>query len=275
MPALLNPFAVSGSTLLEMITVNGLSANLCLCLDSGDANSYDGTSQTWFDLSGGNQNFFRGSSSGAQASDPTFNGSAGAKSAEEYFSVDGGDYFSQVSSSLNFAETWHKDNAAFTFGFVMYVGSGDSVTAPIFNNDYVATLTNDAGTDIYINSGDDFKLDVARDTGGLVLNTVLLTDFSAGARAWRCGIISMTEATGNILVKTSSSAATLLTGKTYSSPSRSPSNKAYSLMGESDGANRFASGVRLACVFGFNRALPTGELDTLYAAIKGRFTTLG
>lgn len=68
-------------------------ANLQLHLDAGDAASYPGSGQTWFDLTANHYDFFLGSSDTPTTDDPTFHGSAGGKSGNEYFSFDGGDCF--------------------------------------------------------------------------------------------------------------------------------------------------------------------------------------
>ncbi len=70
-----------------------VTANLQLHLDAGDAASYDGSSQTWEDLTVNGFDFFRGTDGTGEASDPTFNGVSGDKSSSEYFSFDGGDFF--------------------------------------------------------------------------------------------------------------------------------------------------------------------------------------
>jgi len=272
------PFVKAGRrTLLEMITLNGLSTDLALCLDAGDANSYDGTSQTWFDVSENDQDFFRGTASSAQASDPTFNGVANGKSENEYFSLDGGDHFQEASAAvMNFAETWHKDNAAFTFGFIMYASDADnqaSVATTIFANALTAggAIT---GSEFYVSSGAEALRLAIYKIGTDPLVTTLKTAFLPASRSWLCAIASVDEANGNILVKTTSAAADLLTGQSYVAPDTAASSDAYTLMNVTNGGIPWASGVRLAGAFAWNRVLTTGELDVMFSAIKMRFPTL-
>ena len=73
-------------TLLGAISNAGLLANAKLILDAGDSLSYDGTAQSWLDRSGGGYDFFRGTTSGAEAADPTFNGVSGGLSKNEFWS---------------------------------------------------------------------------------------------------------------------------------------------------------------------------------------------
>lgn len=80
-------------TLLSSLTTASLLTSLDLCLDAGDTNSYGGTGQTFTDVSGDNNDFALGATSGSSTDDPTFNGTAGDLTSSEYFSFDGGDFF--------------------------------------------------------------------------------------------------------------------------------------------------------------------------------------
>jgi hypothetical protein len=98
------------------IDQTGLLTSLELVLDAGAATSYT-SGQKWLDISGNGYDFFLGSE-GASAStgdEPTFTGSAGGLSDGEYFLVDGGDFFSYDTGTL---ESWmtdmYKDNADWT-----------------------------------------------------------------------------------------------------------------------------------------------------------------
>ena len=74
---------------------NIITAGLQLHLDAGDAGSYPGSGQVWSDLTANDFDFHIGETSSSERSDPTFNGSAGAKSINEYFACDGRDWFKQ------------------------------------------------------------------------------------------------------------------------------------------------------------------------------------
>ncbi len=276
MPALINPFLGSTvpKTLLEMITDAGLLTNLAICLDAADAASYDGTSQTWFDVSGNNQNFYRGSGAGSQSSDPTFNGVAGNKSFNEYFSVDGGDFFQETANTHNFAESWHKDNAAFTFGFVLYAELADLVVGfpcPIFGN-YDAS--SGPGVLIYGRQSTNELTFIAVDgTDPIMLIQAVKTTFLSAGRKWVCVIFSLDEAAGNLLTKSSGAAPSLQTGVVYSTPSVLGTGEVYRIM-SSPFADLWPTGVRLATMFAWNRVLSSAELDAMYSALQQRYTTL-
>lgn len=107
--------------LIHTIRRCGLTSGLKLCLDAGDANSYS-SGQSWLDTSGNGYDFFRGATSGAEGSDPTFNGTAGRRSSGEYWSFDGGDFFRYDTTNETWMNNLHKDNAKFTFFAVVQPG---------------------------------------------------------------------------------------------------------------------------------------------------------
>lgn len=117
-------------------------------LDFGDSNTYSGSGQTVFDIGSVGEDFFLGSSGSSEGNvDPTFNGTAGNKSSNEFFSPTGAttEAFFQ-SKTLSLAEfvalghnsaTWTMMFAAnMTFnGFTLnttttfnYGGPGNSVS---------------------------------------------------------------------------------------------------------------------------------------------------
>lgn len=94
---------VANDNLMQVLTTLGLTTNLKLVLDAGDVDSYPGNGQKWLDRAGGGYDFFIGADGTASSTDPTFNGNVGNQ-ATEYFSTDGGDYFTYDSAN----ETWIK-----------------------------------------------------------------------------------------------------------------------------------------------------------------------
>lgn len=106
----------------EIIDGLGIGSSLKLALDAGDSSSYT-SGQSWLDLSGGGYDFFLGSTSGSDATDPTFNGSAGGLSSAEYFSSDGADIFTYDSANETWMENLHKASAAYSFAVWFYPAS--------------------------------------------------------------------------------------------------------------------------------------------------------
>lgn len=92
----------------------GLGTGLVYCWDAGDPACVSvGTTQTITDRAGG-ANLNRGTSSGAEGSDAQFNGSAGGKSKNEFYSTDGGDQLSGAGGVPSFINPFHRNNAAMT-----------------------------------------------------------------------------------------------------------------------------------------------------------------
>jgi hypothetical protein len=98
------------SSLLTYIQAKGLTSGLALCVDVGDSASLaSGAAQAVTDLSGAGNHLWRGATSSAEASDPTFSGVANAKTAAEKLTVNGSQYLtSQATGALANA---HKDSA--------------------------------------------------------------------------------------------------------------------------------------------------------------------
>lgn len=109
--------------LKQIIDTMGLASGLKLCLDAGDSASYS-SGQTWLDRSGGGYDFFRGANNSSSTDDPTFNGSAGGLSSSEYFSFDGGDYFTYDSANDAWMERLHRASAKYTLMAGVYLPSG-------------------------------------------------------------------------------------------------------------------------------------------------------
>lgn len=114
-------------SLVDIISKLGLTSGLQLCLDAGDATSYPGSGQLWIDLSGNGYDFYRGTSSSSEGNDPTFNGSAGGLSANEYWSFDGGDYFTLAQANPTWVNNIPKDNAKLTIMVWAYLPAIASV----------------------------------------------------------------------------------------------------------------------------------------------------
>jgi hypothetical protein len=87
-----------------------VTSGLQLYLDVGNSASYSGSGQNFNDLSGNGRNFYLGAGSGSEGSDPTYNAGPPA-----YFSVDGGDYFSDnYTTTGDFLRAVGRTDTAFT-----------------------------------------------------------------------------------------------------------------------------------------------------------------
>lgn len=251
--------------LIHTIRRCGLTSGLKLCLDAGDANSYSGSGQSWLDTSGNGYDFFRGATSGAEASDPTFNGTAGQRSSGEYWSFDGGDFFRYDSANETWMNNLHKDNAKFTLLAWVYV--------PNTAGNQGISGTNNAGSvegyQWYFDSTEAVHFDVLK-TSALVLSATVLA--SQPTATWLCLAISIDEAVGanggNNFVNGVSSLFT----STYTSPGVANAAYTMEIAAFGNGGQPPGNTARLGMFAAWEGvALTQSQLTALYMATRGRF----
>lgn len=264
--AMLGEGGSANKTLMQIITDLSLTTNLKLCLDAGDANSYTSGAK-WLDTSGNGYDFYRGDSTGGDGAEPTFNGSAGGLSSNEYWSFDGGDYLSYDSANEAWMQTLHKDSAVVTCLAVVYP-SGFTQANRIFST---RSTLNGTGFifSIPITTG---KIQVNAFNGVTAQMTMGSTDvLSAGA--WNIASVAFDEgaATNNCLAKVNSGAVDSFS-LTYSAPSASDTTGAASIGSNADGSLIILASSRIACLAIWQgTALTSTNLTDLHNAIKGRF----
>lgn len=163
MVAFFTPIVHAGGnpSIYDAIVEAGLTTNLKLVLDAGDSQSYDGTSQKWLDRSGG-YDFFLGTNGTVQSADPTFNGTAGRLTASEFFSVDGGDYFSYDTTIESWMQAIGKSGGVFTILALIYIPS-DTDSSLIASRGASAT---DYGWDVFYSAALDKMFFRYYDSGG-------------------------------------------------------------------------------------------------------------
>ena len=116
-------YPTGNKTLKKLVADAGLSSNLELCLDAGDSNSYPGTGNTWYDVSGNDRHFWLGRDGIDTSRMPTFVGSSGDP--ESYFVSDGGDGFQKSSANDTFINNMHKTGFEWTvISIDMYDSNG-------------------------------------------------------------------------------------------------------------------------------------------------------
>lgn len=239
----------------------GYTTNLRLLLDAGDADSYT-SGQKWLDRAGSGYDFFVGADGSATSTDPTFNGVAGAASSAEYFSFDGGDYFTYDTTNESWMDNIHKNNAKFTFitwifpvsfaatfyastgsatnqvGFVLGFSGGGAMTFQVFNG---------SGTAAYAQNGS-----------------------TVSASAWQMLGTSIDEENNARIYSLN---AAISTGTaTYSSPSSSASAAAMKIGARADGNARIGNTSRMAVFAAWEgRALSASDLQTIFYATRRRF----
>lgn len=245
----------------------GLANNIRLCLDAGDDASYS-SGQSWLDRSGNGYDFFRGADGSATATDPTFNGTAGRRSSGEYWSFDGGDYFTYDTTNETWMQNLHKDNAIFTAVAWFYCAA---VNGSIFGTSQ-AVDTN-VGTDFIIGgAATSLILGVRKGSTGSAL-AILSTDISLGTlttSAWSMCSISVDEGATTGLMGINGNFATFTS--TYTSPSASNATSTMQIGAAGGGQRILPNNSRLASLMMWEgRALSQGELQALFQATRVRF----
>ena len=255
------PYVDPSRKLIDSLTSLGLTSGLQLCLDAGDAASYT-SGQVWTDRSGNGYNFNRGSGSGSDAADPTFNGAAGGDSSSEYWSFDGSDYFTLGQANPTWVNNIHKNNAAATLACWLYptgagILMGDySTTAPMFE----FYITSASKLSFYVNDG------TAGPSGDVV---ELHMSASIPLNQWVFAAISIDEAAGSFILQTNATQETL--SATYNGPSSSNANNIVKICADGDAVNAVPSGTRLNGYMAWNAALSGADLNAIYAAQKAKF----
>lgn len=259
-------FGRSTYSMIGAIRSLGLTSGLQLCLDAGDASSYSGSGQSWLDTSGNGYDFFRGTSSSAQGSDPTFNGSAGALTSSEYWSFDGGDFFTYDTTNETWMDNLHKDGATFTFATWCQFGGFST------NQDFVGTYTfgvSETGIRISVDSSKNWFINV-RNAGTLVL-TRGTDDYNSTLTTGSWFYLAMAFAEGvSFNFNCNGIPSTRTTSLDYSSPSSGAASDTMNIGAGGEGF-KLLSGGRLATTSMWSRALSASEMDDLFQATRDRF----
>lgn len=259
--------AASGgnTTLMQLIQKNSLTSNLNLVLDAGDRSSFQSaTDQTFYDVSGGGNNYFIGTTSGATATDPIFTGPIG-RIGSSYFRFDGTDRYFLEASAHTYADNWHKANGAFTIVYVAYFATR-SDTVGIFSN--IGGVSGNFGINLATNASSVLQLRRTTGAGG---GTVVDSLLSVPSGSWTFIALSYNEAT--------TSATCRVNGTTQQYTGLAQSGA----VTNADAANKVSRGLpstneyhwnndRMACTAHWSRALTSTELGNLYTDVKAYFS---
>ena len=262
--------AHSGVTLFTVIQNVGLTANLEVALDAGDATSYT-SGQSWKDLSGNGIDFFRGTDGTAEASDPTFNGSPGKLTLNEYWSFDGGDQFRYDSANETWMQNMHKNSALFTLLTFVYLGSTS-------NQGIMGTGTGsaDVGIEYRTKAAEEQEL---RIFAGGSTSITKRTDAAVSTGAFHMLALSIDEATGaggGFFYKDGAYdqvGAADTFDATYTAPSAASATYTLELGSRGNTSQNLTSGSRMACFAAWEgTALTKANLDDIWSRMRDRFS---
>lgn len=257
----------SSQNFLQILTELGFTTNLKAVIDPADIASYSGSGQNFNDLNG-TDHLYRGSSSGSDSTDPTFNGVAGALTSSEYFSGDGSDFF-RWQSQPSWVQSWHEDNAIFTAVFTVYQAAGAGGRFDLFG-------TNGG-------SGANRGLYIQADTGGgLATRPVLSVKNGSGGTpleitassvalpsGWSLLAFGVNEATGASGAYIYAGGASQTFTSTYSSPGSGASSHTAEIFALGNGNSNHTSGCRLGpCAFWSGTMLTTANIASIRSALS-------
>lgn len=259
----LAPMSHGQTELIHTIRRCGLTSGLKLCLDAGDALSYT-SGQSWLDRSGNGYDFFRGATVGAEASDPTFNGTAGQRASTNYWSFDGGDYFRYDTTNETWMENLHKNNAKFTLAAWVYFASTTQAAM-------CGTLQNFAGGIGFqweCPGADAIRLLVFN--AGTVLS--LSSAYTVSTGAWAFYAASVDEAVGANGALLYKNGTTESFTSTYVSPSASNATHKLEIGASGNAVLPLINTSRLGMFAAWEGvALTQTQLNALYQSTRGRF----
>lgn len=259
-----NAPATGNQTLYQIISGLSLTTNLKLCLDAGDSASYNSSVQSirWLDTSGLGYDFFRGATSSAEATDPTFNGTAGGLSSAEFWSFDGGDYFTYDTTNETWMNNLHKDSAIYTLFFVFdYVASN--------NQALFSSRGTNQGINFRRNSANQLAIDIFNDASATNLTTTTTATTNTG---WNVGAVSIDEGAGTGVFMLNGSTETFTSTYAGTVSTSNVTSTVKIATRATAAALTAVSGSKMACFSAWEAtALTATNLTDIYNQIKGRF----
>ena len=260
------PLTSTRFALKEIIQRAGQTDSLKLCFDAADAESFT-SGQSWLDRSGNGYDFFLGTTSGADATDPTFNGTAGGRSSSEYFTTGGNDFFRYDTTNEAWMQTLHKDNAVFSS--IAWLYAVDTVGAWGIWGTRGASGTGTGATLVSNGAGGGLLMSVKNaGADGLTFESATA---KITAATWSMAAVSVDEAAGIGLMRLNQLTDTFTS--TYTTPAAGDASFTMEILASGNAVNTgVASGNRIASIAIWQgRALSAYELSVLFEMSRLRF----
>jgi len=268
--------AQSNRTFQQIIEDLSLDTNLVLGYDAGDINSYDPDSdaQRWLDTTSVQQNMFLGVDVSADTTDPTFNGVAGRLTKDEYFELDGTDYFNfDTTPGPGFVSDFHQNNADFTLAiWARFEAPGASFDDTIFGSCEEPDASA-RGVVWQIDQSTGFISLIVCPLGVLSVTTDDAADFGVDG-FYAVSIDEAAGSGGGFFYRNGSydQVSSLDTfDATYTSPSIFSATQGYNVGSLGNGNRRLAADTRIYGFHAWSEALSKANLDDIYNASKTRF----
>lgn len=247
----------------------GVWDSVKLALDAADANSY-ASGQLWNDLTANGYNFHRGAGSGSSTDDPTFNGTVGALTANEFWSVDGADFFTKATANDAFFNGLHKDNAEWSVALLcedLNVSSSAGLFAT--RGGTTANLAQ-RGVSFIVNASNGLSLFIANGSGtdlGLSVNGNAGEVPTSGAVMVGLSFNEAVGANGGMFYVSSGYTETFTS--TIDTPSGGAGSNPASIFATAAN-NPMPNGSKLRAVWVGDRAWSTQEFDNLWQLSQAR-----
>jgi hypothetical protein len=253
--------------LYDKIVGLSLTANLNFCLDAADPRCYTVGSEQWICAHATGNDYYLGSTSGADASDPTHHGTVGNNSLDTYFSFDGADYFT-AKGTHTYQTPWHKNNGSFTILGLFYPNPTRASAAGLWGD--AESVLNMNGVCVRVTAvGEMYTSRSNAVSGGRDIEyTVAEMEFSK----WNFFGWSFDEATTTHLMRVNSAA------ESYpgANPSTDTNAEDYvNKIGATGVPNQYLlNGDRLIAIAGFSAALSDANMAAFYDDFKLRIPTM-
>lgn len=248
-----------------------LDTDLILCLDAGDAASYDTgvDSQIFFDVTSNNTDFHLGNDGTVEDDDPVFHGAIGGLSSSEFFTFDGsgGDaQFTTVSGATPAnMQPFHKNNATLTLaGWLRLVPN--STTQSILQN---RALFGE-GLRWRLDNANEMRFGITNDSNASAFNVQADTTITNIDAFLAVSIDEAAGGGGSFFYKDGAYdqvSASDTFDATYSAPSVDDTTGDVTI----GSASTIAANTRLYGLMVWDAALTKANLDAIYNATKGRF----
>lgn len=255
------------ASMQEVINRQGLTSGLKLCLDAGDSASLPSASTKWLDTSGNGYDFFRGTTAGSDATDPTINGTPNARTSAEYLSFDGGDYLRYDTTNETWMQNIHKNNAQ--WAFAGWVWPPSFATTQRFAGTR-AQVTTTIGFALTIETTGLFAASIAK--GVAPIGSYMGNAQSLNAAEWNFVAVSVDEAVGANGAVVQVNGAQDLVNSAITSPSASNATYTMEIGAAGNGLGVVASTFRIASFSMWEGVvLSAAQLSAIYAATRSRF----
>ncbi len=251
--------------LYNVIIQRGLDVSLVLSLDAGDINCTTGSAnQVWSDRSSGGNNYNRGAGSGSGADDPTFNGTPGALTLNEYWLCNGSQFFTPVAATT-FDDTWNKAGALVTVCAIVWIPTTPTNTFRTIMGNYNGT-NNSATLDIISTNVLSWRVE-----GGSTTNLGWSGSVPGIAGKWAIIIVSVNEAGGAVASHWNVNGTITTFNGAYTSPAGTTSAGGMTIGRDANGGATVPNTWRYGCMAAWNRALSQTETASLFTGMRKRY----